>query len=69
MAQSQTVGERRNTKRILLASLASTSVQFYDFYFYATATATATVLDRLNTFAEFKTVPRCERQPKGIAAA
>ncbi|WP_315760789.1 MFS transporter [Sphingomonas sp. Y38-1Y] len=34
---SQTVADRRNTVRILLASLVGTSVEFYDFYIYATA--------------------------------
>ncbi|QIK78581.1 MHS family MFS transporter [Sphingomonas piscis] len=31
--------ERRNTARILTASLVGTSVEFYDFYIYATATS------------------------------
>ena len=39
MGQSQTVADRRNTVRVLLASLVGTSVEFYDFYIYATATS------------------------------
>lgn len=39
MGQSQSVADRRNTVRILLASLVGTSVEFYDFYIYATATS------------------------------
>ena len=34
---SQSVSDRRQTARILLASLVGTSVEFYDFYIYATA--------------------------------
>src|SRR6201992_4333733 len=36
---SKAVDDGRQTKRILLASLVGTSVEFYDFYIYATATS------------------------------
>jgi len=59
----QMVSDRRQTARILLASLVGTSVEFYDFYIYATAAslvfgplffpASSTSMQLLSSYASF----------------